>query len=387
VTAASGGNPAATRGLDGIVVANTEMSLVDGQVGHLAIRGYDVEELAGRASFEEVAYLLWHGALPNQSELDAFNAKLVAARTLPEETEAAITLAAKRMQPMDALRFAVASISADDPNPDDESKEAGMDRACRILARVPVIVASYQRQRNGEQPVGSRDDLGIAANYLYGLSGNVPPDAETRGLNTYLCTVSDHGMNASTFTARVIASTASDMVSAVTGAIGALKGPLHGGAPGPALTMIEEIGTPDRAEAWMKDAIAQGKKLMGFGHRIYKVRDPRAEVLYAAAEELADETDEREALLLAKAVEEAGVKVLNEAKPGRNLNTNVEFYTALLLRELGLSSDLFSPTFAIGRTAGWLAHIVEQQTGGRIIRPQSEYVGPRDLRYTPIQER
>jgi citrate synthase len=387
VTAASGGNPAATRGLDGIVVANTEMSLVDGQVGHLAIRGYDVEELAGRATFEEVAYLLWYGALPNQQELASFCDKLVAARTLPEETEAAITLAAKRMGPMDALRFAVASISADDPNLDDESQEALIDRACRILARVPVIVASYQRQRNGQQPVASRDDLGIAANYLYGITGEVPPDPETRGMNTYLCTVSDHGMNASTFTARVIASTASDMISAVTGAIGALKGPLHGGAPGPALTMIEEIGTPDRAEAWMKDAISKGKKLMGFGHRIYKVRDPRAEVLYAAAEELADETDEREALALAKAVEQAGIKVLNEAKPGRNLNTNVEFYTALLLRELGLSSDLFSPTFAVGRTAGWIAHIMEQRAGGRIIRPQSEYVGPHDLRYTPIEER
>jgi citrate synthase len=387
VTAASGGNPAATRGLDGIVVANTEMSLVDGQVGHLAIRGYDIEELAGRATFEEVAYLLWFGNLPNRRQLDDFNAKLVASRTLPEETEAAIALAAKRMGPMDALRFAVASISADDPDLEDESQDALIDRACRILARVPVIVASYQRQRNGEQPVPSRDDLGIAANYLYGISGTQAPDPETRGMNTYLCTVSDHGMNASTFTARVIASTASDMISAVTGAIGALKGPLHGGAPGPALSMIEEIGTPDRAEAWMKDAIAKGKKLMGFGHRIYKVRDPRAEVLYAAAEELADETDEREALALAKAVEQAGIKVLNEAKPGRNLNTNVEFYTALLLRELGLSSDLFSPTFAVGRTAGWIAHIMEQRAGGRIIRPQSEYVGPNDLRYIPIEQR
>ncbi len=387
MAAASGGNPAATRGLDGIVVANTEMSLVDGQVGHLAIRGYDVEELAGRATFEEVAYLLWYGALPNKQELASFCDKLVAARTLPAETEAAITLAAKRMGPMDALRFAVASISADDPDLDDESQEALTNRACRILARVPVIVASYQRQRNGQKPVASRDDLGIAANYLYGITGEVPPDPETRGMNTYLCTVSDHGMNASTFTARVIASTASDMISAVTGAIGALKGPLHGGAPGPALTMIEEIGTPDRAEAWMKDAISKGKKLMGFGHRIYKVRDPRAEVLYAAAEELADETDEREALALAKAVEQAGIRVLNEAKPGRNLNTNVEFYTALLLRELGLSSDLFSPTFAVGRTAGWIAHIMEQRAGGRIIRPQSEYVGPNDLRYKPIEER
>ncbi len=387
MSGASGGNSAATRGLDGIVVANTEMSLVDGLVGHLMIRGYDVEEIAGRASFEELAYLLWYGALPKRAELEAFNAKLVAARPLPEETEAAITLAAKRMEPMDALRFAVASISADDPNPDDTSHDAGIDRACRILARVPMIVASYQRQRNGHQPLASRDDLGLAANYLYGLTGSEPADAEVKGLNTYLCTVSDHGMNASTFTTRVIASTASDMVSAVVGGIGALKGPLHGGAPGPALDMIEEIGTPDRAEAWMKGAIAQGKRIMGFGHRIYKVRDPRAEVLYKAAWLLAEETGEQGSLDLAREVERVAVNVLEEAKPGRDLNTNVEFYTALLLRDVGLTPDLFSPAFAIGRTVGWTAHIMEHQAGGRLIRPQSEYIGPRDLRYVPVDER
>jgi citrate synthase len=256
-----------------------------------------------------------------------------------------------------------------------------------LVARVPVIIANYQRLRNGQKPVEPRADLGIAGNYLYGLTGQEPTAETIQGLDTYLVTVADHGMNASTFTARVIGSTASDMVSAVTGAIGALKGPLHGGAPGPALTMIEEIGTPDRAEAWMKDALANGKRIMGFGHRVYKVRDPRAEVLYQAAVKLADESGEREALELARAVEEAGVKVLAEAKPGRNLNTNVEFYTALLLRELGLSPDLFSPTFGIGRTAGWAAHILEHREGGRIIRPQSEYIGPRDLHYQPLEER
>jgi citrate synthase len=194
-------------------------------------------------------------------------------------------------------------------------------------------------------------------------------------------------MNASTFSARVIASTASDMYSAVTGALGALKGSLHGGAPGPALEMIEEIGEPERAEAWMREAVASGKRLMGFGHRVYKVRDPRAEVLYEAAVALADETGEQEALALAREVERAGVQVLAESKPGRNLNTNVEFYTALLLRELGLPQDLFTPTFAIGRTAGWTAHVLEHQKSGRLIRPQSEYVGPRGLRYTPVLER
>ncbi len=385
-TTSSGKSPASS-GLDGVVVANTEMSDVDGQLGHLTVRGYDIEELAGRATFEEVTYLLWHGALPNESELTALEGELRGDRRLPEETTAAIELAAKRMEPMDALRFAVASLTADETDSADDSREANLRRSAMLLARVPIIIANYQRLRNGQPPVPPRDELGIAANYLYGLTGQEPDASRVQGLDTYLVTVADHGMNASTFTARVIGSTASDFVSAVTGAIGALKGPLHGGAPGPALTMIEEIGTPDRAEAWMKDAMAHGKRIMGFGHRVYKVRDPRAEVLYQAATAMAADSGQRQALELAKAVEDAGVKVLAEAKPGRNLNTNVEFYTALLLREIGLSADLFSPTFAVGRTAGWLAHLLEHREGGRIIRPQSEYVGPRDLHYVPIAER
>ena len=385
-TTSSGKSPASS-GLDGVIVANTELSEVDGQRGHLMVRGYDIEGLAGRATFEELACLLWHGTLPDKDQLAAFKDELRRYRALPEETTAAIELAAKRMEPMDALRFAVASLTADETDSEDDSRGANLRRAAMLVARVPIIIANYQRLRNGQEPVPPRDDFGIAANYLYGLTGEEPGAARVRGLDTYLVTVADHGMNASTFTARVIGSTASDFVSAVTGAIGALKGPLHGGAPGPALTMIEEIGTPDRAEAWMKDAMAHGKRIMGFGHRIYKVRDPRAEVLYQAAGAMADDSGNREALDLAKAVEDAGVKVLAEEKPGRNLNTNVEFYTALLLREIGLSPDLFSPTFAIGRTAGWLAHLLEHREGGRIIRPQSEYVGPRDLHYVPIDER
>jgi citrate synthase len=379
---------AATSGLEGVVVAQTEMSDVNGQVGQLTIRGYDVEELAGRATFEEATYLLWHGALPKRDELERFRRQLASYRHLPEETRIAVELGARRMEPIDALRFAVASLTADDEHPDDTGREAQLARAGKLVARVPAIVATYQRLRGGERPVEPREDLGIAANYLYQLTGKeADPAAEVRGLDTYLVTVADHGMNASTFTARVIASTASDMVSAVTGAIGALKGPLHGGAPGPALSMIEEIGTPDRAESWMRDALARGEKLMGFGHRVYKVRDPRAEVLYQAAVALADETGEQEALALAKEVERVGVQVLQEAKPGRNLQTNVEFYTALLLREIGLSQDLFTPTFAVGRTAGWVAHILEQQASGRLIRPQSEYIGPRDQRFVPLEER
>jgi citrate synthase len=227
----------------------------------------------------------------------------------------------------------------------------------------------------------------MAANLLFQMTGVEPDESRVRGLETYLVTVTDHGMNASTFTTRVIASTASDMVSAVTGGIGALKGPLHGGAPGPALDMIEEIGTADRADAWMRDAVQHGKRIMGFGHRIYKVRDPRAEVLYKAAWLLAEETGEQSSLDLAKEVERVAVQVLLDEKPGRNLNTNVEFYTALLLRDVGLTPDLFSPCFAVGRTVGWTAHIIEQQDSGRLIRPQSEYSGERGLKFAPIDKR
>ncbi len=387
--ATTDGKPnAATSGLEGIVVAQTELSDVDGQAGQLTIRGYDLEELAGRATFEEVAYLLWHGKLPNKGELQTLKEQIASYRQLPEEARGAVEAGAKQMGPMNTLRFAVASLTIDDPHPgSDTSREVNVERAVRLVARVPVIIGTYQRLRQGQPVAEPRPDLGIAANYLYQMTCKEPDPGEVKGLDTYLVTVSDHGMNASTFTARVIASTATDMVSSVTGALGALKGPLHGGAPGPALDMIEEIGTPDRAESWMREALEQKKRIMGFGHRVYKVRDPRAEVLYQAAVGLADETGEQEALALAKAVEQAGVKVLQEAKPGRNLNTNVEFYTALLLRSLGLTGDLFTPTFAVGRTAGWTAHIMEQQAGGRLIRPQSEYVGPRGLRFVPLEER
>lgn len=384
------GKPApdpATSGLEGIVAARTPLSEVDGLKGILTIRGYDIEQIASKISLEEAAFLLWHGKLPTQSELDDLHRRLVGYRRLPEEARIAVQAAAKRMLPMDAVRYAVAALTADDPAPGDNSHDVNLKRAEMLVARVPVIVGMYQRLRTGGQVVEPRADLGITANLLFQMTGEEPDPAKVRGLETYFVTVTDHGMNASTFTTRVIASTASDMVSAVVGGIGALKGPLHGGAPGPALDMIEEIGTPDRAEGWMKNAISHGKRIMGFGHRIYKVRDPRAEVLYKAAWLLAEETGEQGSLDLAREVERVAVNVLEEAKPGRDLNTNVEFYTALLLRDVGLTPDLFSPAFGIGRTVGWTAHIIEQQDSGRLIRPQSEYNGPHGMEFVPIEKR
>ena len=240
----------------------------------------------------------------------------------------------------------------------------------------PTIVAEYWRLQRGEEPIEPREDLGYAANYLYMLTGTEPHEELVRGLETYLNTVVDHGLNASTFTARVITSTGSDLVSAITGAIGALKGPLHGGAPGPALDMVFEIGDASRAEAWLRRKIESGERLMGFGHRVYKVRDPRADVLAGAAYRMFTRAGDMRLYELARAVESTALRLLEEYKPDRKLQTNVEFYTALLLHGLGLEVPLFTPTFAIGRVVGWLAHCHEQRAANRIIRPQSVYIGP-----------
>jgi citrate synthase len=261
------------------------------------------------------------------------------------------------------------------------------DSAVAIVSRLPTIVATFWRLMRGAEPIAPRGDLGHAANFLYMLGGELPDPERVRGLETYLNTVVDHGLNASTFTARVITSTGSDLVSSVVGALGALKGPLHGGAPGPALDMVFEIGEPSRAEEILRRKIAEGEKLMGFGHRVYKVRDPRAEVLASAAKRMYTRAGDMSLYTLARSVEATAIRLLEEYKPGRRLQTNVEFYTALLLHGLGLDTSLFTPTFAISRASGWIAHAFEQRKANRIIRPQSEYSGPRDRKWVPLAER
>jgi citrate synthase len=359
-------------GLEGIIAASTRLSHVDGERGELIIAGYPVGELAEHATFEETTWLLWHGDLPSSAQLEAFRSELAAARVLPPATEALLRECAQaRLDPMDALRAAAGTISL------------RTDAATGIVGCMPTIVATYWRLRNGQEPVTPQRDLGHAASFLYLLNGQIPDPEHVRGLETYLNTVVDHGLNASTFTARVITSTGSDLVSAVVGAIGALKGPLHGGAPGPALDMVFEIGEASRAEAFLRKKIEAGEKLMGFGHRVYKVRDPRADVLATAAERMYTRTGDMSLYTLARNVETTAIRLLDEYKPGRRLQTNVEFYTALLLHGLGLEVPLFTPTFAISRVSGWIAHALEQQRANRIIRPQSEYVGPRDRRWVP----
>jgi citrate synthase len=365
-------------GLEGVVAAETRLSGVDGEAGELIIAGFPVEELASRASFEETVYLLWHDALPDGEQLAAFREELSGRRMLAPATLGLLRAAAAERAPvMDALCMAAGTVSLG---------AAGDERyAEELVASLPTIVAAYWRLLNGEEPVAPEGALGHAANYLYMLSGEEPGEEFVRALETYLNAVVDHGMNASTFAARVIISTRSDIVCAIVGAIGALKGPLHGGAPGPALDVVFEIGRASRAEPVLREKLGRGERLMGFGHRIYRVRDPRTDVLAAAAECLyAADGDLYE---LALEVEKTALRLLAEYRPGRNLQTNVEFYTALLLHGLGLPAQLFTPTFAISRVAGWTAHCFEQQTLDRIIRPQSAYVGSRDRRWVPLDER
>jgi citrate synthase len=364
-----------SEGLEGVVAASTRLSQVDGEAGRLTIAGYAVDDLAPAATFEEVAYLLLNGRLPEPDERAKFARDLAARRELPH---AAIALlreaAAAKTKTMDALRMATPVLSLG-------SREDPVEDAMTAIAAFPTIVGTYWRIRRGESPVPVRSELGHAAHYLHQLSGSEPTAERARALETYLNTVCDHGLNASTFAARVIVSTKSDVISAIGGAVGALKGPLHGGAPGPALDMVFEIGKPERAEPVIRAILDRGERIMGFGHRVYRVRDPRADVLAAAAERFYSNDGDRSVYELARHVEATALRLLREKKPDRRLDTNVEFYTALLLHGIGLPIELFTPTFAVGRVLGWSAHCLEQLRDGRLIRPQSRYIGPTGLSY------
>jgi len=363
-----------TQGLEGIVAATTRLSHVDGEAGQLILAGYAVEDLAPNATFEEVAYLFLHGRLPEPSERAAFARDLAARRALPRVALEVLREAASLNTPViDALRMATSLLSLG-------RKEDPLDDAMTAIASFPTIVGFYWRVLNRETPVAIRPDLSHAAHYLHQLFGIEPSLERARALETYLNTVSDHGLNASTFAARVIISTRSDVISAITGAVGALKGPLHGGAPG-ALDMVFEIGTPERAEAFIRAKLDRVERIMGFGHRVYRVRDPRADVLAQAAERFFSSGGDKRLYDWARTVEATALRLLREHKPDRRLDTNVEFYTALLLHGLGLPTQLFTPTFAVGRVVGWSAHCLEQLAEGKLIRPQSVYVGPRGLHY------
>ncbi len=340
-------------GLEGVIAAETTLSHVDGEAGELIIAGDSVETLARTTTFEALCAKLWH--------VDAVS--LGEARVKAWSLRGGLGDALSAREGMDALRAALAHLPA------------GAD-ATLVTAATAVYACAWSRRSQGLDPLPPDASITHAGDVLRML-GLEPSEARTRGLNTYLVTVSDHGMNASTFTARVIASTQSDLVSAVVGAVGALKGPLHGGAPGPVLDMLDAVGRPERAEGWLERELGAGRRVMGMGHRIYRVRDPRAAVLEQAVERLERDGSVTSARLpLARAVERVATRVLAARYPDRSLQANVEFYTAVLLDALGLDRRFFTPAFAIGRVAGWCAHVAEQKASGRLIRPGSRYVGP-----------
>ena len=351
---------ASAGGLEGVVVAETRLSDVDGERGRLVVAGKDVEALAGAVSFEEAAALLW--GVPAA----AAKAGIAEGRVKAFGRLGRLGDALDRDGGMDALRASVAHLSEDD----------GFASPAAVTGAVATFAAAWARKRRGEAPVAPDASLGHAADYLRMTTGRAPDEARANGLDTYLVTVADHGMNASTFAARVVASTGSDMISAVVAAIGALKGPLHGGAPGPVLDMLDAIGAPDKAATWIEGELVAGRRIMGMGHRIYRVRDPRAAVLERATKRLEQAGISTGRLELARAVERAAEGALRARHPDRPLLANVEFYTAVLLDTVGLDRAEFSPTFAVGRAAGWTAHVEEQRATGRLIRPASTYVGP-----------
>lgn len=361
------------KGLQGVVAAQTAKSLVMGEVGRLIYAGYNIRDLADHGTFESVVYLLWHGELPTQDQLAHLKTQLAQERALPEAVIATLKVLPSDALPMDALRTGVSALGAAYP-PATQTTEAG---AIAVLGRVATIIAAFHRIRQGVAPIDPRPDLTYAANYLYMLNGQVPSPAQARVLDVYMILLADHGLNASTFTARVVASTLSDMVSAVVAGIGALKGPLHGGAPSEVVKMLDEIGDAANAEAWLKNALAHGERIMGFGHRVYRAEDPRADVL----RDLAATVSTPARYALARTTEEHALPLLEAHRPGRKLYTNVEFYSALVMEGAGLPADLFTPTFAASRTAGWTAHIMEQVSDNRIIRPDADYTGPAERPY------
>lgn len=351
-------------GLDGVVVADTLMSEVDGEAGRLIVRGHAIEELAAKTGFEGVAALLWTDFAQGGGDEAAVRQGLAAARVRAFAEVPKLISAAKGLTPVEGLRVGLGMLADSEPMP----------HHYLVCGALPVFLAALLRAAEGKSALAPDPTLTTAQDLLRMTRGKRADAAFEKGLDAYLATVADHGFNASTFTARVVASTRAGLISSVLAALCALKGPLHGGAPGPVLDMFDEIGKPENAAAWLDDAFAKGTRLMGFGHRIYKVRDPRADVLKNTVATLPQTVGR---LAFAVEVEKSAIAALRKHKPGQRLDTNVEFYTALLLEALEVPRSAFTALFAVGRVAGWCAHIFEQEKGGRIIRPQSNYVGPR----------
>lgn len=370
----------AKAGLEGIVAAQSSLSDVNGEEGKLIYAGYDIHDLAQNATFEEVIYLLWNGKLPTNAELDQLKSQLNSETRLPAEIIELIRSIPKTANPMDMLRTVVSALGHYDPDNADNSLEANHRKAVRLTAKFPIIVTTFQRVRNGQEPVHPREGLSLAANFLYTLDGQEPDDIATRTMDVAFVLHADHELNASTFAARVTAATLSDMYSAIVSAIGTLKGPLHGGANEGVIKNLLEIGSVEAVEPWVKNAFANKQKIMGFGHRVYRTVDPRATHLAEMSRKLGERTGETKWYEMSRRMEEV---VMRE----KHLNANVDFYSASTYYALGVPTDLFTPIFACSRISGWTAHVLEQYRNNRLIRPRAEYVGPRGLKYVPIEQR
>lgn len=357
------------KGLEGVIFTETKISKIDGAKGILIYRGYDATELSA-LPFEKVAYLLLFGKLPDSAQLNDFSKQIRSNRTIPDQAIDFLKSAPKESEPLSVVRTAVSMLGIYSKENSSE-KDAGIS----LTAKLPVIIAYYNRFRSGLRLIESDPTLDHAENYLHMISGNAPEDEQIAALNSYLVLLADHGMNASTFSCRVTISTLSDMYSAIVSAIGTLKGPLHGGAPSQVWDMLEEIGDKANSRSWLKERIETGGRIMGFGHRIYRTQDPRSRALKDIARKIADP----QMFELAAAVEEDARSLLQAKHPERPLDTNVEFYSSLVLNAIGIPADMFTPTFACGRVVGWTAHALEQLSDNRLVRPTSEYVGPEGL--------
>jgi citrate synthase len=369
-----------SKGLDGIVAAQTRLSDVRGEAGELVYSGYDINELAGKISYEEVVHLLHWNRLPNKKELAELKAVLTSDRELPQGVIDILRIVPRDTPPMDVIRTAISALGCFDPQRDDNSYDDQRRKAMQLIARIPIITAYFHRIRQGKEILPPRQDLGEAANFLYLMDGVAPSDEKANTVDLCYVLHADHGMNASTFSARVTIATLSDMYSAITSAIGTLKGPLHGGANEGVIKMLKEIGSLDRVDSYVEECLAQKKKIMGIGHRIYKTLDPRAPHLKRMAQVLSAELGDPKWIQMSERIAEI---MLNK----KHLHANVDFYSATVYYSLGIPTDLFTPVFAIARTAGWTAQILEQLADNRLIRPQSQYIGATGLKVKPIEQR
>lgn len=374
------------KGLEGVVIADTRLSKVFGDIGKLIYCGYDIRDLAKHASFEEVVFLLWYGALPTQTQLERLQHRLHEEMTLHPSVLQALHTYPPSAHPMAVLRTAVSHIGLNDPAAEDNSQDANYRKALRLTAKIPTIIAAWARIREGKEPVAPREDLGLAANFVWMLHGEEPVAEEVAALNVYLVLLADHGMNASTFTSRVVTSTEGDMYSAIVAAIGSLKGPKHGGANEAAMKMFREVAEAPSPREWFEQEVkGKGRRIMGMGHRVYKAPDPRAAILKEHANAICGEKEKCVLLGVAEQLEELAL-----ADPyfvERNLYANVDYYSAIVLDAIGIETDMMTPLFAMSRIAGWSAHIIEQWNDNRLIRPRGNYVGATDLAWTPIEER